>query len=302
MKTPRPLGLDDMAVFAAVVTAGGFTPAARQLGLRKSTVSRRVRALEERIGLQLLHRTTRQLRLTDVGERYYQHCARIVTEARGLEESLREERDTPRGVLRLSTTPHFAELLAPVVRAYVARYPDVTVEVNASWGVVDLVREGFDLAVRVGTLADSSLVSRVLGQAGIAYCASPVYLRARGEPRNPRELREHACIVLSDGDANVSWPFVGPRGRQAVIPVSGPLRTNLFPLVYQAVLSGLGIGRFPYPVVARDLKEGRLVEVLTDYKPPSIAIRAVYPGNRRGSPKVQAFIEQLTESMRPSES
>lgn len=296
MKTPRPLGLDDMAMFAAVVKEGGFTSAARRLGLRKSTVSRRVSALEERLGLQLLHRTTRQLRLTEVGERYYQQCARIIAEVHTAEELLREERDAPRGTLRVSTTPHLAELLAPVVGTYVARYPGMEVEVDASWGPVDLVRQGFDVAVRVGALADSSLMSRTLGQAGIAYCASPGYLRARGAPRTPRELREHACIILSDGAQSVNWPFVGPKGRQSV-EVTGPLRTNLYALVHQAVLAGMGIGRFPYSLVERELGEGRLAEVLKAYKPPSIPIHAIYPGTRRGSPKVQTFIDQLAASM-----
>ncbi|HEX5749976.1 MAG TPA: LysR family transcriptional regulator [Archangium sp.] len=296
MRNALALGLDDMAVFAAVVEARGITPAARRLGLPKSTVSRRVSGLEARLGVPLLHRTTRQLRLTETGERYYEGCTRVVAEARGTEEALREAQAVPRGPLRVSATPHLAELLAPVVAPYVARYPGVEVEVHASWGRVDLLAQGFDLALRVGPLADSSLLSRTLGAARTVYCASPTYLRARGAPRAPRELRAHACITLSDGEPSVSWPFVGAKGRE-VVPVSGPLRANTFPLVLHAVLAGLGIGRFPSPSVARELEAGRLVEVLSAYKPPSVPIHAVYPGSRRGSPKVQAFIEALMAHM-----
>ncbi len=294
MADPYPLGLDDMAVFAAVVEMGGFTPAAKRLGLRKSTVSRRVSGLEARLELRLLHRTTRQLRLTEVGERYYQRCVQVVAEARAAEEELREERDTPRGTLRVSTTPHLSELLAPMVCAYLQRYPGVQVEVRASWGRVDVLGEGFDVALRVGPLTASSLLARPLGVARSSYCASPDYLRARGVPRTPQELREHACLVMSDGDARVEWPFVGPGGLQAV-PVSGPLRANNLLLVHRAVLAGLGIGRFPYSAVAPDVEAGRLVELLPGYTPPSVPLTALYPGSRRGSPKVHAFLELLVE-------
>jgi DNA-binding transcriptional LysR family regulator len=296
MRNVPLLGLDDMAVFAAVVEAQGFTQAAKQLGLPKSTVSRRVSGLEARLGVPLLHRTTRQLRLTEAGQRYYQGCARVIAEARGAEEALREEQAVPRGTLRVSTTPHLAELLAPVAATYLARYPGVELEVHASWGRVDLLAQGFDLALRVGPLADSSLLSRALGAARAAYCASPAYVRARGLPRTPKELRAHACITLSDGDSSVSWPFIGSKGRE-LVAVSGPLRANTFPLVLHAVLAGLGIGRFPYHSVWRELESGRLVEVLSACTPPSVPIYAVYPGSRRGSPKVQAFIEALIAHM-----
>jgi DNA-binding transcriptional LysR family regulator len=293
------LGLDDMGIFLSIVETGSFTTAAKRLGLRKSTVSRRLSALEERLGIKLLHRTTRQLRLTDAGERYHARCVKVVAEARAAEDELREEHDEPRGTLRMSATPPLADLLLPLVLyPYMARYPQVKVEVVTSWNLVDMVAQGFDLALRVGPLADSSLNARALGSARVAYCASPAYVRAHGVPRSPRELDQHTCVVISEGQERVHWPFLGPQGRVVRVPVEARLRVNQFSLAYRAVLEGLGLGRFPQPLAAEDLEAGRLVEVLTEHLPPSFPVFALYPGSRRASPRVHAFLQMLNAYMR----
>ncbi|HEX5749336.1 MAG TPA: LysR family transcriptional regulator [Archangium sp.] len=298
MDRSSTLGLDDMMVFLAVVETGSFTIAARQLGVRKSTVSRRVSALEERLGLELLQRTTRHLRLTDAGERYHARCTRIAAEAHAAEEELRNERDVPRGTLRVSTEPLLAELLLPALLSpYLSRYPEVEVEVLTSWARTDVMTGGFDLSLRAGPLADSSLRVRTLGSARVAYCASPSYLREHGTPRTPRELREHVCVGITEAGSPVLWPFAGPKGRLLQVPVTTRLRVNHFPLAYRAVLDGLGLGRFPQPVVARDVAAGRLVELLTGYLPPSFNVHALYPSNRRPPPKVRAFLQLLTEHL-----
>lgn len=289
------LGLDDMLVFVAVVEAGSFTGAARKLGLRKSTVSRRLDALEERLGVKLLHRTTRQLRMTEAGERYHTRCSHVVAEARAADEEVREQRGEPRGTLRLSASPPLADQLLPAVLfPYLQSHPGMSVEVLTSWASVDLMAQGLDLALRVGPLSDSSLNARALGSARVAYCASPGYVRARGAPRAPHELDQHACVGLSEIGERVLWPFLGPSGKTVRVPVTPRLRVNDYLLAHRAVLAGLGLGRFPYPMVARDLEAGRLTEVLSEHLPPSFPVYAVYPGSRRAPAKVQAFLQVLT--------
>lgn len=288
-------GLDVMAVFLAVVECGSLTKAAQRLGVFKSTVSRQVSALEERLGVSLLHRTTRQLRLTEAGQRYHASCVRVVAEARAAEEELREEQQSPRGTLRVSAPPLLAELLlGPVLAPYLARYPGMQVEVVTSWTGVDVRAQGFDLALLVGPQVDSTLRTRVLGTARVAYCASPAYLREHGAPRTPEELSAHACVALFDGEPRIAWPFSAPRGGVRWVPVSARLSANTFALVHQAVLAGVGLGRFPQPVVAEDIAAGRLREVLLDWLPPTFPVHAVYMGGRGAPPKVQAFLALLT--------
>ncbi len=284
-----------MLIFAAVAEAGSFTGAARKLGLRKSTVSRRLDALEERLGVKLLHRTTRQLRMTEAGERYHTRCSHVVAEARAAEEEAREQRGEPRGTLRLSATPPLADHLLPAVLfPYLKAHPGMAVDVLTSWTAVDLLAQGIDLALRVGPLSDSSLNARALGSARVAYCASPAYVRAHGAPRAPRELDSHACVGISDAGERVLWPFLGPSGKTVRVPVTPRLRVNDYVLAHRAVLDGLGLGRFPHPMVAQDLEAGRLVEVLSEHLPPSFPVYAVYPGSRRPPAKVQAFLQLLT--------
>jgi DNA-binding transcriptional LysR family regulator len=284
-----------MLVFVAVAEAGSFTGAARKLGLRKSTVSRRLDALEERLGVKLLHRTTRQLRMTEAGERYHTRCSHVVAEARAAEEEVREQRGEPWGTLRLSASPPLADQLLPAVLfPYLKSHPGMSVEVLTSWTALDLMAHGIDLALRVGPLSDSSMNARALGAARVAYCASPDYVRAHGAPRAPHELDRHACVGISDTGERVLWPFLGPSGKTVRVPVALRLRVNDYMLAYRAVLAGLGLGRFPYPMVSRDLAAGRLTEVLSEHLPPSFPVYAVYPGSRRAPAKVQAFLQVLT--------
>lgn len=307
MREQLSLGLDNLAVFAEVVAAGGFTAAARKLGVRKSSVSRRVTQLEERLGVQLLHRTTRQLRLTDVGAEYYRRCAQAIAEVRDAERVLSSTRREPRGTLRLTTTESIADLmLGPIIADFLARYPKVNLVVDTSKKPLDLIAAGFDLAIRVGALPDStSLKARTLGHARPCYCASVEYLRRAPPLRRPEDLAHHDCSIVSDGPETTTWPFVVPRTSSGAaetgeleyfrVQVPGRLVTPSFALVRRAVLAGCGVALLPFPMVAGDVDSGRLVPVLSEFTAPSVALQAVYPGRRARSAVLARFLEVLEE-------
>jgi DNA-binding transcriptional LysR family regulator len=203
--------LDDMAIFVEVVDAGGFTAASERLGLRKSTVSRRSTALEDHLGIRLLKRATRKLRLTEAGQEYNARCVRIVAETREANQAIADSRGTPRGTLHIATTQLFAEtFLPPILAACLARYRYTEVEIEFSQAKVDLVAEGFDLPSRIGPLQDSSLIARPLGMAMTGCCASPAYLRERGTSRTPEELRSHDCILVEQSGSREEWAWRDP--------------------------------------------------------------------------------------------
>jgi len=289
---PTPPLLDDMVVFAEVVDAGGITAAAARLGLRKSTVSRRLAALEERLGTRLLERNTRRLRLTEPGREYHAHCARLVAEARAINQALSESRDTPRGTLRLVTFSLLGELLTPVISEFLLRHPQVRVEVSLAQAHVDLVAEEYDLALRTGPLLDSFLVARRLGQVRTGYYASPAYLSRRGTPRAPDDLSAHECVLVAEPGTDEVWFFSGPRGARTV-PVSGRLQVPSERAGHAAARAGLGLVRLPTILVAEDVRAGVLVPVLEAVTPPGLPIFAVYPSSRQLPRKVRAFLEML---------
>lgn len=282
-----------MLVFAEVVDAGGITAAAERLGVRKSTVSRRLAALEERLGTRLLERNTRRLRLTEPGREYHAHCARLVAEARAVNEAVSASRGTPRGTLRLATESLLGELLTPLLAEFLLRHPQVRVEVSLAQASVDLIAEEYDLAVRTGPLGDSSLVARPLGQVRTGYYASPAYLRRRGVPQDPEELAGHECVQVAEAGTSEVWFFVGPRGASTV-PVAGRLRVPSLRAGHAAARAGLGLVRLPTALALEDVRTGALVPVLEAHCPPGLALHAVYPSRRQLAPKVRAFLEVLT--------
>ena len=208
--------LNEMAVFESVVRAGSFTSAARALGVSKSSVGAQIARLERRLGARLLLRTTRRMRLTDIGAEYHRRCARIVAEAAEADHTAADSRLVPQGTLRVTAAYLFGDaFLAPIVSEYLARYPDVDVDVMLAERLVDLIEEGFDLAIRIGPLEDSTLTARSLGAAQMIYCASPAYLDANGAPAAPRALGDRHCIFVGNSP-RTRWPFASPRGPIAV--------------------------------------------------------------------------------------
>ncbi|MCI0573265.1 MAG: LysR family transcriptional regulator [Myxococcaceae bacterium] len=283
-----------MLLLVEVVSAGSLTAGAERLGLRKSTVSRRLAALEERLGTRLLERNTRRFRLTEAGREYHAHCARLVAEARTVNTALSEERGTPRGTLRVATLSLLGELLTPVISEFLLRHPQVRVELSLAEAHVDLVAEEYDVALRTGPLADSSLVARRLGSVRTGCYASPAYLSRRGTPRSPDELAGHECVLLAERGTDEVWFFTGPRGARTV-RVDGRLRVPSVRAGHAAARAGLGLVRLPTSLVAEDVRTGVLVPVLEPLTPPGLPVFAVYPSGRQLPSKVRAFLDLLAE-------
>jgi DNA-binding transcriptional LysR family regulator len=287
------MDLNELLVFAKVVQAGSFTVAARGLRMPKSTVSRKVSELEERVGAQLLQRTTRKLRLTDVGQAYYEHCARIVAEAEQAELAVTRMQAAPHGLLRV-TAPLTFSFLGPIVAEFLKRYPEVQLELVCTDRSVDLVEEGFDVAVRAGRLADSSLIARKLGDIARVVVATPEYLEQRGVPRSPKDLERHDCLVFGAGmEGNVWTLHSGSRSVQ--VSVRARIVVNEPDMLRAVALGGAGVTLLPTFLNAADLNTGRLRRILPDWSSPGAPVHAVYAGSRHHSPKVMAFVDFLRE-------
>ena len=227
--------------FARVAETGSFSAAARALNLSKSLISRQVSALEAELGARLISRTTRSLTLTEAGRGYYEQVARILAQMEEADLSVSQLQATPRGKLRVNAPMSFSLLrLAPVLPDFLALYPEIDVDVAMNDRRVDLMEEGFDLAIRIGRLADSSLVARKLGPMQRIVCASPAYFAERGLPKVPADLRTHACLCYSNADTVDEWRFSEPDGRPITVEVKGRVRANNGDLLRLAALRGLG--------------------------------------------------------------
>lgn len=288
--------LSGMAVFVRVVEEESFSAAARVLGLSKSAVSKQVAALEDRLGARLLNRTTRRLSLTDAGVAFYDRAQRIVADAEEAEAAVSQLSATPRGVLRVNAPVSFGvQHLGPVLPEFMDAHPDLSVELTLNDRFVDLVEEGFDVAVRIGRLPDSSLIARRLAPLRRVVVASPAYVAAHGAPQQPEDLRDHACLLyayLLRGDA---WALRGPEGRAVEVRVDGRLRANNGDVLRAALLGGMGVAYMPSFLVGNDLAEGRLVRLLPEWQDDSAGIYAVHPHARLVPPKVRAFVDFLAE-------
>ncbi len=286
--------LEDMRIFAETVDAHSFTAAADRLGLSKQFVSKRIAALEKRLGARLLERSTRQLRVTDLGLAFHERALRILQEVDSAEQMITNQTATPRGVLRLSAPMTFGTLhLGPLIPTFMQRHPDVSLELDLSDRAVDLIGEGYDMAVRIGTLADSSLIARRITSVQLITCASPDYLREHGIPIAPDQLAAHACLTYGQ-TRHGEWAFrVG--GRLRKISVNGPMRSNNGEMLRDAAIAGLGIIVMPDFIVAAALADGRLVEVLETFRCEGLTMYAVYPQHRESSLLVRAFSDFLVE-------
>lgn len=286
--------LTGMAVFAKVVEQQGFSAAARALGMSKSAVSKQVAALEDRLGARLLNRTTRRLSLTDAGTAFYERCARVLAEAEEAERAVGSLQAEPRGLLKINAPMSFGVLhLAPAIPEFMERHPAVTVDITLNDRIVDLIDEGYDLAVRIARLPDSSLVARRLAPGTRVFCASPDYLERHGTPSHPRDLAEHNCMIYSYMPLE-EWRYRGPDGEGSV-RVRGSLRANNGEVLRAALLAGLGIAPMPTFIVGPDLRTGRLRTVLDAYRDDASSVYAVYPHARYLSAKVRLFVDFLRQ-------
>jgi DNA-binding transcriptional LysR family regulator len=288
--------LNRIAVFARVVEAGSFTAAAAALGVRKSSVSRSVAALEETLGIRLLHRTTRRLSLTDAGAAYY---ARARDALAGLEEAQRAasaQGAEARGVVRVTAPVDLASDLSTVTSAFILAHPAVRVEVSLTSRFVDLVKEGFDLAVRAGPLVDSSLLARKLGEGEIALFASPAYLDRAGRPRRLADLARHDCILYRAAGATAVWRLSGPRGEEEV-SVRGRVETDEFAFVRASARDGVGIAFAPIRMVASLVESGELERVLPRYAVRGAQVHIVWPSRGFEPAAVRLLRDALVEAL-----
>ena len=286
--------------FVRVAELGSFSRAAERLHSSKSAVSRQIGALEAELGARLLHRTTRALTLTEAGRSYFAQAARILADLAEANASVGQLQAAPRGRLRVSAPMSFGfQHLAPAVPDFLERYPDVEIELAMNDRYVDLVDEGFDMAVRIGALADSSLVARKLAPARRTVCAAPAYLHKRGTPASPDDLKAHECLCYSNVGAAQEWRFVRPDGRPWPVEVRGRLHANNGDALRAAALRGFGLAVLPSFLVGRDFQSGALVSVLEPFMPQDGAVHAVYPHARHLSPKVRAFVDFLAERFGP---
>jgi DNA-binding transcriptional LysR family regulator len=286
-----------MRVFAAVADAGSFVAAADALGLSKAAVSRYVSDLEQRLGARLMHRTTRRLSMTQEGEVFLARTREILAGIEASESEISTRADSATGLLKLSVPVSFGiRHLAPLWSEFLEAHPRVSLDVQLSDRLIDLVDEAFDLAVRIARLPDSSLVSRQLASTRLVLCASPQYLERRGTPRHPSELTVHEVLGYSLLSAGEQWQFSGPDG-PVTVRVRPRLWTNNGDTCVAAAVAGTGIVLQPTFLIGSELASGQLVEVLPQFRAMELGIYAVYPTRRFVLPKVRAMLDFLSAKL-----
>lgn len=290
--------LVEMMTFTRVVEARSFSQAARLLKTSKSLVSKQVSDLERALGVKLLNRTTRSMSLTESGAAFYEHCARIAQAISEAEQTVSQLQSQPRGLLKITTPVIFAALhLAPVLRSFQQRYPEVEIELNATDQVIDLVEDGYDLAIRITEKPAQGTVARKIAPVRWVACAARAYLKQHGVPLTPRDLLDHECLVYHGlRSLRTGWRY-RIDNREVNLQVSGKFRVNNFELLLQMALKGMGIVLMPTYVLGPLLKNGKLVQILHDSVAyPDSSLYATYMPNRYLQPKLRVFIDHLVES------
>lgn len=287
--------LTGMRVFTTVVDAGSFAGAADRLELSRGMTSRYVAQVEAHLGVRLLNRTTRRLSLTEAGQDYYQRAAQVLAMVEDAERAATRGAAEPRGNLRINTSVAFgARHLGPAISAYLRRYPQVKADLTLNDRVVDLVEEGYDIAVRIAQQIDPGLVARPITRARMVACAAPAYLKEHGTPRSPGDLARHNCLTYANTAHQYDWRF-RRRGREHAVTVAGNFRGNNGDIICAAAADGLGVVLQPTFLVYELLRTKRLLRILEDYEPDAFTIFAVYPSRQYLTPKVRTFIDFLVE-------
>lgn len=291
--------LTSMQVFARVAQAGSFAAAAEQLNMSRAMVTKHVAHLENSIGVRLLNRTTRRLSLTEEGRAYRERCVQILEEVEETEAAVSQLSAQPRGTLRLTAPTSFGTYhLAPAAADYMARYPEVDIDLTLFDRWADLAEEGLDLGIRVGRMEDSNLIARPLAQARMVVCGAPSYFERHGIPEHPEDLVHHNCLRYALRMPQDLWQFHGPDGPVAV-RINGNLRSDVGDALRLAALAGLGLVLQPSYMLGKEIKAGRLRVVLPDFEPTPASIYAVYLHRRHLSAKVRTFVEFLQQRFQP---
>lgn len=282
-----------MRTFCAVVSAGSFIKGAESLGLSSALASKYVGQLEERLGVRLLNRTTRSMALTEAGQAYYDECSQLIDDFDMLEKVTRDRQSTPRGHLRISAPVSFGQdRLTEALASFLKEHPGISIETKLTDRFVNVVNEGYDMAIRIGKLEDSSLIARKLMPISICLFASPSYLEQYGTPTCPEDLLNHQCIVDINHRGRNNWHFETPEGTR-MISVKGQYITDSADSCRRMALCGLGVGQIPEFIVKEDLESGRLVRLLTDIGQPEHNLVALYPHSRHVATKVRVCVDFL---------
>ena len=288
--------LEGLPIFVRTVREGSFSAAARVLDLTPSAVSKQIGRLEDRLEVRLFNRTTRRLSLTEEGAAFYERASRILADLEDAAAAVSSLRAAPRGRLRVTMPTAFGVLhLLPAIPDFLAQYPELVLDIDLNDRFVNMIEEGFDIALRVGELQDSSLIGRRLAANRRVLAAAPDYLARHGSPGQPGELTDHNCLVYTYRARRHDWHLVNEAGAETVITVGGSLETNNPMMLRAAALSGIGIVLLPLWIIGPDLKAGRLAPVLPCHHWPDSAIHAVYPPGRHLSAKVRCFLDFLVE-------
>jgi DNA-binding transcriptional LysR family regulator len=285
--------LTSLTAFVRVVDSGGFSAAGRRLEMSTTMVSNHVRALEERLGARLLNRTTRKVSLTEVGKAYYDRATQILADIEQADDIAGALQSTPRGTLRIYTGTHVVPFVAPVIDQFLSRYPDVTVDLNMGERLIDVIDEGFDIAIRLTPPPDSSLIVRSLATWRHVLCCSPSYLEIHGQLQQLSGLTQHNCVRHALYPFGDEWHFVDRKGLPAAVRVSGNLITNSAEMLRRAALDGIGVALMGGFLIHDDLEAGRLVRLSPEYRPVELTMNAVYPHRHHLSAKVRTFIDML---------
>jgi DNA-binding transcriptional LysR family regulator len=283
--------LASMKVFVAVVDGGSFAAAANRLDTSRAMASKQVQNLEEHLGTRLLNRTTRKLSLTETGRGFHERCVQIIADVEEAEQAAGQMTSVPRGVLKVTMPLSYGQhVLGSMIGEYVQSYPLVRLDIALSDRKVDIVEEGFDLAIRIGALAQSDLIARKIGGIRSLVCAAPAYLAKFGRPASPGELSQHACLGYTLTGTGAEWRLEGPEG-EVVVPISGPVRADNGDFLRLAAVSGAGVVMQPQFIVADDLAAGRLVRILPEWQSGELGVHAVYPSRKHLSAKVRTFVD-----------
>jgi DNA-binding transcriptional LysR family regulator len=285
--------LTSLTAFVRVADSGGFSAAGRRLNMSTTMVSNHIQALEDRLGVRLLNRTTRKVSLTEIGKAYYDRCTQILADLEQADDIAGALQSTPRGTLRIYTATHMVPFVAPAVTEFLASYPEVKIDLTMGEREIDMIDEGFDLAIRLTPQADSSLIIRSLATWQHVLCCSPAYLEKHGPPQQLSDLTDHNCVRHALYPFGDDWHFLDPKGAPVSVRVSGNLITNSGETLRLAALQGISIALAAGFLIGDDLQTGRLVRLLPDYRPAENTVNAVYPHRHHLSAKVRSFIDLL---------
>jgi DNA-binding transcriptional LysR family regulator len=286
--------LDGIKTVVAVVETGSFTAASERLGMSKALVSKYVGEVEDSLGVRLLNRSTRRLALTEAGQRYYDQALPLLEEFTEMVDSVTGEQSSPRGLLRISVPVTFGEMsLAPLIPKFLNQFPDIGVDLQLSDKMIDMLEEGIDVVIRIGAVDDSSLIAKHVQTLPLTLCASPAYIAQHGLPNIPEDLIKHQCIIDSNFRIGKHWPIICPDNITTSVEVSSRVMVNSPRAVKEIALANGGIGMIPRFIVEDALDDGRLEEILPEYRTLEFGLFAIYPHRRYLSRKVRCFIDFL---------